>query len=102
MRAGFVAAGYEARLGLVNRAQRAGCILVAANASRIRRWTHDDEIVVHNRMTRYPISFRNELRLRVGVVHEHHVSITAPGSLQRLAGALGNHLCAYASAGSHG
>ena len=66
--------------------------LRALDAGRIALRPDQDEVVVHHRIALHAEAVGDEfLLLRLGV-HEHHVGVAAPAGVERLAGALRDHL----------
>ena len=91
MRAGLVAARDE---------RRALCLIVFSAVSmslpptprRIALRPDQHEIVVHDVEALHAKAFGEELLLRRLGVHEHHVGVAAPRDIERLSGAVRDHL----------
>jgi hypothetical protein len=91
MRAAAVPARYERRLGLMDALQSLHRILAAGDSRRVRFRADQHEIVVHDLMAAHAEAFGDELLLERLRVHEHHVGVSAPAHVERLAGAERDH-----------
>jgi len=97
VRAALVAARHEIAVGGGQLLQGGGDVL-AVGAGRVVLGTDQYEVVVHDLAVLDAVAFVDELLLRCGVVHEHHVRITAAADVQGLAGTERNDL--HVDAGS--
>jgi hypothetical protein len=75
-----------------DRLERRDDIPAACDAGRIALRADQDEVVVHDRIALHTRAFGHELLFGRPGVHEHNVGVTAPAGVERLAGALRDHL----------
>ena len=92
MGARVVAARYEGRLFVSDRLKRFRNVVHALDAGGVTLRPNQHKVVVHHRKSLHAMSFGDEPQFCKFGMHEHHISIAAPGSVERLTGALRQHL----------
>ena len=92
MRAAAVAARDKRRLRLGDLAERRNGIMPAGDMRRIGGGSDDDKIVPGDLPVPRAMPLRDELLLGVGVMHEDEIGVAAPRRVERLSGALRQHM----------
>ena len=82
----------EERPGLRDTRQRVGGALCLRDACGVARGADKDEIVVHDLVALDPVARADKGLLGRPGMHQHHVDITTPSQLQRLARTDGNDM----------
>src|SRR6516164_3084416 len=81
----------ECSMPVFDRFQGGDYVFRSLHARGIGLWSHENEIVVHYRIPLHSLAFGEEFFLRGLCMHEHHVCITTPSCVERLARALRYH-----------
>ena len=92
MCAAAVAARDKRRFRLGNLAERRGRVMAASDMRRIGGGSDDDKIVPRDLPARRAMPLRDELLLGFRVVHKDEIGIAAPCRVERLSGALRQHM----------